>query len=213
MAAGFGGSRARSRTRFALVTLQAALSLGLLATGTQFARTVYAAAATEPIADPESLVLAAVNVDPLRLEREAGEEFYRQFLDRVSRIPGVAAAGFAPRGIVTGQVSGDTLARIWLAESPDDGTSQVVFQVSARLLDAIAVRVLQGRGFTAADETSVRTVIVNKPFADKFLQGQAIGRAFRLGRPGIMRGADKIIVRLDIEGRADLQVVFQDDRR
>jgi len=199
-AAQIGGSRARSTARFALIALQAALSLGLLATGTQFARTVYAAAATEPIAHPESLVLAAVDVDPLRLEREAGEEFYRQLLDRVSRIPGVTAAGFAPRGIVTGQVSGDTLARIWLAESRDDGTSQLAFKVSARLLDAVAVRLLQGRRFTAVDETSISTVIVNKPFADKFLQGQAVGRSFRLGRPANTGASAMIIVTLDRKG-------------
>jgi predicted permease len=195
-----GGGSTRSRTRFALVALQAALSLGLLATGTQFAKTVYAAAASEPIADPESLVLASLDVDPLRLAPEAGEEFYRQLLDRANRIPGVAAAGLAPRGILTGTMGQDTLTRIWVADSPDDGKSQVAFQVSARLLDAIAVRVLQGRGFTAADETPVRTVIVNKPFADKFLHGQAIGRGFRLGRPSIKAGSDMVIVNLNPNG-------------
>jgi putative ABC transport system permease protein len=200
-AAQIGGSRARSTTRFALIALQAALSLGLLATGTQFAKTVYAAAATEPIADPESLVLAAVDVDPLRLEREAGEEFYRQLLDRLQRIPGVAAAGFGPRGILTGQVSPDTLARIWVPGSPDDGRSQIAFQVSTRLLEAIAVHRLQGRGFTTADETSLRTVVVNKAFTEKFLQGQSVGRTFRLGRPAnFSRGADTVIVTLDRKG-------------
>jgi predicted permease len=199
-AASGGGGSARSRTRFALVALQAALSLGLLATGTQFARTVYAATAREPVAHPESLVLAAVNVDPLRLEPEAGEEFYRQLLDRLSRLPGVAAAGLAPRGIIQpGQVRRETLARIWLAGSPDDGTSQVAFQVSTRLLDAVGVRMLQGRGFTADDETSLRSVIVNKAFAGKFLRGQAIGRTFKLGRPATT-GVDQVIVRLDMTG-------------
>jgi predicted permease len=195
------GMGTRSRTRFALVALQAALSLGLLATGTQFARTVYAAAATEPVAHPESLVVAAVDVDPLRLKAEAGEEFYRQLLDRVNRLPGVVAAGFAPRGIVTGQVGRDTLTRIWVPGFADDGRSQVAFRVSARLLDAIAVRVLQGRGFTAADEMSVRTVIVNTAFADKFLHGQAINRTFRVGRPaGTSRDGGLVIVALGTKG-------------
>ena len=38
------------------------------------------------------------------------------------------------------------------------------------LLDAVGVPLFQGRRFTAADQTALRTVIVNKPFADKFLQ-------------------------------------------
>jgi len=95
-------------------------------------------------------MLAAVDVDPLRFEPQAGEEFYRQLVDRVSRLPGVVTAGFAPRGVVTGQVGRDTLTRIWVSGVSDDGTSQVAFCVSPRLLDAVAVRVLQGRGFTAA---------------------------------------------------------------
>ena len=69
-----------------------------------------------------------------------------------------------------------TLTRIWVSGSPDDGTSQVALQVSTRLLEAVGAHLLQGRAFTSADETSVSTVIVNKPFADKFLQGQAVGR-------------------------------------
>ena len=86
--------RARSRTRFALVALQAALSLGLLTTGAQFVRTVQGAATNERIPHPETLVLASFDVDPLRLSRDAGNDFYRRLLDRVSRVPGVAAAGF-----------------------------------------------------------------------------------------------------------------------
>lgn len=192
-ASGTAGA-ARSRTRFALVALQAALSLGLLATGTQFVKTAQGESAREPVAHPESLVMAALDVDPLRLERETGEAFYRQFLERVNRIPGVTAAGFAPPGIITGRVDRETLARIWVPDSPDDGTSQVAFQVSARLVSAIGVRLLQGREFTAADETSVRTVIVNKPFADKHLHGQAVGRVFRLGRTATRSRAAELVI-------------------
>jgi hypothetical protein len=147
--------------------------------------------------------MAAFDVDPLRLEREAGEEYYRRLLERASRIPGVAAAGFAPPGIVTGQVNRETLARIWVPDSRDDGTSQLAFRVSARLLDAIGVGLLQGRRFTAADETAVTTVIVNKAFADKHLHGQAIGRVFRLSRPASeSRSSDpvSVIIALDRNG-------------
>jgi putative ABC transport system permease protein len=175
------GGPVRSRTRFALVALQAALSLGLLATGAQFTKTVHASATEEYIPDPERLVLTSFDLDPLRLEREAGEDFYRRLLDRASLVPGVTAAGLAPNGLVTGPMSRDGFARIWLPDSPPEGLPQIAFQVSPRLLDAIGVRLLHGRRFTPTDEIGLRTVVVNKPFADKFLRGQPLGRSFKLG--------------------------------
>ena len=171
----------RSRARFALVALQAALSLGLLATGAQFTKTVQAAATQEYIPDPERLVLTSFDLDPLRLDREAGEDFYRRLLDRVGVIPGVAAAGFSTRGLVFGTSQGDSLARMWLPDSPPEGLGVRAFHVTTGLLDAVGVPLFQGRRFTPADQAALRTVVVNKPFADKFLNRQPLGKTFRFG--------------------------------
>jgi predicted permease len=172
---------ARSRVRFALVALQSALSLGLLATGAQFTKTVQASATQEYIPDPERLVLSSFDLDPLRLAREAGDDFYRRLLDRVNVIPGVAAAGFSTRGLVFGTSQGDSLARIWLPDSTPDGLGVRAFHVTPGLLDAIGVPLFHGRRFTAADQNALRTVVVNKPFVDKFLKGRALGETFRFG--------------------------------
>jgi predicted permease len=171
----------RSRARFALVALQAALSLGLLATGAQFTKTVQAAATQEYIPDPERLILTSFDLDPLRLDREAGEDFYRRLLDRVNVIPGVAAAGFSTRGLVFGTSQGDSVARMWLPDSPPEGVGVRAFRVTPGLLDAVGVPLFHGRRFTPADEAALRTVVVNKPFADKFLNRQPLGKTFRLG--------------------------------
>lgn len=157
------------------------MALGLLATGAQFVKTVQASAANETIPHPDTLVLASFDIDPLRLSREAGDDFYRRLLDRVSRIPGVAAAGFAPLGLTTGGLSSDESATIWLPGSPDKGGNQLASQVSARFFDAVSIPLLQGRRFTAADEDKLATVLVNKTFADRLLAGQALGRTLRIG--------------------------------
>jgi predicted permease len=185
---------ARSRARFALVALQAALSLGLLATGAQFTKTIQASATQEYVPDPERLVLTSFDLDPLRLEREAGEDFYRRLLDRVSAIPGVAAAGFSTRGLVFGTSQGDSVARVWLPGSPPEGQALRAFHVSPGLLDAIGVPLFQGRRFTPADQTALRTAVVNKPFVAQFLRGQALGQTFRFGPAGAVGGATEVTV-------------------
>jgi predicted permease len=191
---GQGGS-ARSKARFALVALQAALSLGLLATGAQFTKTVQASATQEHIPDPERLVLTSFDLDPLRLDREAGDDFYRRLLERVRGVPGVAAAGFSTRGLVTGPSERDTFAHVWVPDSPPEGQTQIAFQVSPGLLDAVGVPLFEGRRFTPADATA-RTVVVNKPFVAKFLHGQALGQTFRLGpaRGGVAGGTEVTVV-------------------
>jgi putative ABC transport system permease protein len=68
------------------------------------------------------------------------------------------------------------------------------FQVTPGLLDAIAVRLFEGRRFTPADQTDLRTVVVNKPFVEKFLDGRALGRTFRLGASGAVGTAAEVTI-------------------
>ena len=185
---------ARSRLRFALVALQAALSLGLLATSAQFTNTVQASATQEHVPDPQRLIHASFDLDPLRLDRDAGEDFFRRLLDRVSVIPGVAAAGLSTRGLVVGTIQGDAFARVWLRDSPPDGQSLVAFQVSPGLLDAVGVPIFQGRRFHPEDQTTLRSVVVNKPFVARFLHGRALGQTFRLASAGAGGGSVDVTV-------------------
>jgi predicted permease len=177
------GGSARSRMRFALVALQAALSLGLLATGAQFTKTVQGAAKREHIPNPDRLVIASFNVDPLRFAAETGEDFYARLLARVRRVPGVAAASLASNGIVVGRTARDNYTNVSTADSDPAGTNTLAFHVSPEFFTAIAVPMKHGRGFAASDGGTVRTVVVNSAFAEKMLGGHALGRSIRLTPP------------------------------
>jgi predicted permease len=177
------GGSTRSRMRFALVALQAALSLGLLATGAQFTKTVQAAGKREHIPNPESLVIASFNVDPLRFPAEAGEDFYARLLDRVRRIPGVAKASIASNGLVIGEAARDNYTSVWTDDSGSPGTNTLAFHVSPDFFTAIAVPMKHGRVFSGSDAGSVRTVVVNTAFAEKMLGGHALGRSIKLTPP------------------------------
>jgi predicted permease len=180
---GGAAGRVRSRTRFALVVLQAALSLGLLATGAQFTRTIQARAAGEHIPSPETLVIASINVDPLRLAPEAGEHFYARLLERVRRIPGVKTAAVVSNGLITGTVGRDGVTRAWTDPAAPDGAPVTAFSVTPDVFAAVGVQVKPGRGFDASDTAAARAVVVNATFAKTLLNGQGVGRLFRLGRP------------------------------
>jgi hypothetical protein len=124
-------------------------------------------------------------------------------------MPGVAAAGIATRGLVFGTSQGDSQARVWLPDLRPEGEGVRAFHVSPGLLEAIGVPIFQGRRFTAADQTVLRTVVVNKPFVAKFLHGQALGRTFRFGTTsGAAGGGSEVTVVGVVDGmlkRGDLE--------
>jgi predicted permease len=186
----------RSRARFALVALQAALSLGLLTTGAQFTNTVFADnpnAASIP--SPERLVLASFDLDPLRISPEEAHVFYQRLVDRTRQIPGVSNAGLSTPGLVTGLMGKTTPLRAWTPATPAEGSRQFLpMLVSPGALDAIGVPLIAGRQFEDRDADGLRRVIVNEPFAKTFFDGQALGRTFRLAINSAPDRADEVTI-------------------
>jgi predicted permease len=175
---------ARSGRRFALIAVQAALSLGLLVTGAQFTRTVFAANPNEAsIPSPDRLVIASFDLDPLRMPPGAGQQFYERLGQRVRQIPGVNDAGFSTPGVVAGAVRLARYSpRLWLPDSPPGGQRGfLAMELTPGGLGAIGVPMLQGRAFVDDDARTMDAVVVNRAFAVKFFEGDAIGRTLRLG--------------------------------
>ena len=171
-----------SRVRFALVALQAALSLGLLTTGAQFTNTVFADSPyVAPIPAPERLVLASFDLDPLRMAPTEAQVFYQRLAERARLIPGVSDAGLSSGGLITGATHRRSRVRIWTSGSPPEGNGGFTpVLVSPGALEAIGVPLLAGSYFAEADRDRLRHVIVNEPFARKFFQGAALGRTLRV---------------------------------
>jgi predicted permease len=173
------------RLRHAIVLAQVAISLGLLATGTQSLSAVSALFATGT-ESPERVLLASFDLDHLRRTPQQAEEFYRQLHDRVGRMPQVAAAGLAPgNGIWTfGRGMGGAAIIAW---GPDDdpkkGSAYLGGYASGQVFDAVGLAVLEGRGFQPEDSTPSRprVAIVNQPLARKMFGGaSAIGRSIHV---------------------------------
>jgi predicted permease len=175
---------ARSGRRFALIAVQAALSLGLLVTGAEFTRTVFAANPNEAsIPSPDRLVIASFDLDPLRMPPDAGQEFYERLGQRVRQIPGVVDAGLSTPGLVAGAMRSTRYSpRLWLPDSPAGGQRGfLAMELTPGGLAAIGVSMLQGRPFIERDGKAMDAVVVNRSFAVKFFGGHAVGRTLRLG--------------------------------
>jgi predicted permease len=173
------------RLRKALVLVQIAASLGLLATGSQAVSAVSAIIATTGARDPERLLLASFDLDQLKMTPEAGQSFYRQLLERVAAIPEVESAGLAPAtGLWTfGRGMGSSAVFVWLPEDdPKKGNVYLGGYAGGDLFAAVGLDVVQGRGFTAEDATvRPQIAMVNQPLAERmFGRSSAIGRTVRV---------------------------------
>jgi predicted permease len=187
---GLGSSRAGDtgvaapRLRHALVLVQVAASLGLLATGTQSMSAVSTLVASTGADDPERLLLAAFDLDHLRMRPEQGREFYRRLLDRVSQMPQVEAAGLGPdSGLWTFGRGMSAAVFVWRPEDdPNQGALYLGGYAGGRLFDAVGLSVVQGRGFLAEDAADrPRVAVVNQPLADRIFGGTGVlGRSIRV---------------------------------
>lgn len=170
---------APSHLKLALVTVQVALALALLATAGQFINTFRASMAGSGIPDPDRVLEAAFDLDHLDVPQPAGDDFYRRLLDRVRVHPAVAAAAIT-NGLTLSRVglsSGQISFRLWpVDEAPPDGSPTAAIHVEGNLFDVLGLDLLQGRSDTA------QGVIVNQALADRFFEGQAVGRTFEIAR-------------------------------
>jgi hypothetical protein len=75
---------------------------------------------------------------------------------------------------------------VWMpGQPPAEGRSELSLYAGGDLIGVLGLPILEGRNFNETDRASaLRTVIVNKPFADRFPGGQALGRIFRVAASG-----------------------------
>jgi len=183
----------KSRVRRTLVVVQVAVSLALLALGSQLIASIRS---TEPAAGTPSgqLLVASFDVRQLKMSPDQAQRFYATLLARVSARPEVAAAGLAPaRGASSHGLpfsfSGGRDGGIFVRYQPyglRDGFACSGGYAAGDLFGAIGLRVLAGRAFTADDQQGARprVAVVNQTFADRILKGRALGQILEVTRDG-----------------------------
>ena len=128
-----------------------------------------------------------MSFDPelVRYTEPETQQFYRQLVERAKSVPGVRLATLAETAPMDG---GDvvTLVPEGFQFPPDKVDAQVFANtVDPGYFETMAVDIVRGRGFLAADTaTSLRVAVVNEQFARHFWPGQEpLGKRFRLDGP------------------------------
>jgi len=180
--------------RHLLVMSQMTLSLVLLFSAGLFLRGALKAGSLELGYRPQGVALAELDYSLINVDRTDATNRMFSLADRIRAVPGVKAAGFStliPYGNIT------NTARIMPAnqpmpdttdpKAPRPGAAGVFAAITPGYLDAIGVRLLRGRDFTANEARSKDApgvCILDEGMAKKlFPDSDALGQRVRFTQP------------------------------
>jgi predicted permease len=166
---GLAGSSRQARVRKALVVAEVALSLMLLAGSTVLLRAFLAMQQTDFGVPPDRVLTMRVPLPAQHYPDLARKTaFFRELLDKVRAVPGVAVAAVNSSVHPLGNVRTPVDVRGGRA----DNEPVVVHSVSASYPAAVGIRLAQGRLLTDADTAaSQRVAVVNERFVRSRLDG------------------------------------------
>src|SRR5262245_732587 len=186
---GLAGSRAAARARSALLVVQCALAIMLLAGAGLLLRSLGALRGMNTGFRTDNVLTMRVNVSRTRFPQPPQlVQFYNQLLDRVRALPGVQGAA----------VIGD----LFLSDTPNSGTFTLEDRppdrkstrlnssgdaVSTGFFETMQIRLVHGRFPDARDyaEGAPPAIVINESFANRYWPNQdPVGKRLVFGTPG-----------------------------
>jgi predicted permease len=176
--------------RHLLVMAQMTLSLVLLFSAGLFFRGALKAGSLETGFEPRGAVIAEIDYSLINAQPSDAALRQQRLLDRVRAYPGVKSAGFStliPYGSITNTTrimpANEPLPTTTDPKAPRPGAGGIYTSITNGYLDALGVKLLQGRDFTdveAKDKNSPRVCILDEGMALKlFPKGDALGQRVR----------------------------------
>ena len=185
---------ARPRMRFALVTIQIALTVTLLTGSALLLRTLAHLNAVPLGYDSESVLTMMVVPNVVHYPPDARGPFFERVLERIREIPGTAAVTMSsaepPNGVALAGI-GFSVDRQPDGPRPGRGRTGVVErpsspfirirEVTAGYFETLGIRIVRGRAFAEADRTAQPAVILSESAARILFPGQdPIGHTVRV---------------------------------
>ena len=160
-----------SLTRKALLIVQAAFSVVLVAGATMLARSLNKLEHQDFGYQVQGRVLVSMNTPPATYPQPKLAALYRQIEERVNRLPGVRGSGLALYNPLTDNWGELILVAGHPAPKMSEEAGASWDRVSANYLQNFGMTMRKGRAFTAADnETTAPVAIVNEAFVKRFFK-------------------------------------------
>jgi putative ABC transport system permease protein len=175
---GLTASRERLTLRRALVVVQVALSLVLVAGALLFARSLTKLANADAGFQQERILIAQAGFSRLNVAPDQVFAYRQQLLDRIRAIPGVESAADTNAVPLSGDL---TVNHVWPDGKREAANEVMLSWVGPSYFETLRTPLVAGRDFNAHDTTSApRVAIVNQTFARKvFNSANPIGQRFR----------------------------------
>lgn len=177
------GGKSRQRFRQSLVVAELALSVMLVIGAGLMLRTFAALQRVDLGFDRSSVLTAQLSLPQLGYEDdEQVERFIRSTVTDVRGLAGVRHAGAARLLPLTGEIGDWSITIEGVPGGPGVDHNADWQIVTDGYFEAMGMRLVRGRWFTAADDREAPPVaVVNRTLADAYWGGNAIGRRFRFG--------------------------------
>jgi predicted permease len=160
-----------SFARKALLIVQATLSVVLVAGATMLARSLNKLERQDFGYQVQGRVLVGLHNPPISYTQAKLAALYREFEDRLGRLPGVQGTGLALYNPLTDNWGELIMVAGHPAGKLNEEAGASWDRVSANYLQNLGVTILWGRAFTAADNENTEPVaIVNQAFVKRFFK-------------------------------------------
>jgi predicted permease len=164
----------------AILVGQVALSLVSLITAALFLRSIERAYQIDPGFQTNHLAIFMMNPEQAGYDQAHTKEFYREIRERVSTLPGVAAASWTSNMPFWNGASQGVSIEGQEQRKKSEAITTVVNTVDPNHFAVMQIPLLRGREFTEGDrEDTLPVAIINEAMAQRYWpRGDAIGRGF-----------------------------------
>jgi predicted permease len=172
----------------ALVMAQVALSCVLLVSGGLFLRSMQFARNAYPGFERTGLEMFSVDLGLQGYDEQKGRRFQKTLLERLGRLPGVAAVSLAsPLPLDAYNESASVRVEGYVPRSENEASSSGLSRVGPHYFETMGTTLVAGRGIDERDtESSPPVAVINETMARRYWQpnGNALGRRFATSKDG-----------------------------
>jgi predicted permease len=172
----FAGLYRKSRLRMGLVVVQVAFSLLLLVSAGLVLRSLEKIRPTRLGFSSDNMLVAPVTLEETKYDRLKGQEFFRQYSERVAALPGVQTVSLvdeAPGGLLGSSRRSIEIEGYKFA--PGENMEIDAFFAGPNYFTNMKYPIVQGRDFEERDREGAPCVaIINEAFIQRYFAGGAV---------------------------------------